>query len=134
MYKLFFLFFLYCNLFSQNLVDFNLINTGSNMTVAILGINDDLVEDGDTLAVFYDLSNKKVSCGGFVIWNSERVALTVWGDDSTSSEKDGFLNSEDFLPIFHIKNDSIRKALNAKFLTGNSLYIHNGISVIEVLD
>ena len=134
MFKFIFSFLITLNLLSQDSIDLTFKNTGSNMTVAILKINDNLVNSGDTLAVFYDLPKNKSACGGFVVWNNDRVALTIWGNDNTSKEKDGFLNNEEFLPIFHIKNGVKRKILNPKFLAGSKYFFHNGISVIESLD
>ena len=134
MFKIIFLFFVTLNLLCQESIDLNFKNTGSNMTVAILEINDSLVNEGDTLAVFYELPNNESACGGFVIWNNDRVALTIWGNDNTTNGKDGFINNEDFLPIFHIKNGIKRKILNPKFLSGSKFFSHNGISVIESLD
>ena len=134
MKKIILLSFISLSLFSQESIDLNWKNTGSNMTVAILKINDAIVENGDTLAVFYDLPNNKRACGGFVVWNNDRVALTVWGNDSTNEEKDGFFHKEEFLPIFHIKNGKIRKSMTPKFLAGGKYFSYNGISVIENLD
>jgi len=134
MFKIGFLFCVTLNLFSQNSIDLRIKNTGSNMTVAILEINDTLVNIGDTLAVFYDLPNNKSKCGGFVIWNNDKVALTIWGNDNTSVEKDGFAVNEEFLPIYHIKNGVKRKTMNPKFLVGSRRFSHNGISVIEKLN
>jgi len=134
MFRIIFLFFVTLNLLCQESIDLNFKNTGSNMTVAILEINDSLVNAGDTLAVFYDLPSNESACGGFVIWNNDRVALTIWGNDNTTNSKDGFITNEDFLPIFHIKNGIKRKILNPKFLTGSKYFSHNGISVIESLD
>jgi len=134
MYNFSFLFFITLNLFSQDSIDLKFKNTGSNMTVAILEINDTLVNVGDTLAVFYDLPNNKSGCGGFVIWNNDKVALTIWGNDNTSIEKDGFAVNEEFLPIYHIKNGFKRKIMNPKFLVGSRKFSHNGISVIKSLN
>ena len=104
------------------------------MTVGILQINDNMVEDGDTLAVFYDLPDNKTACGGFVIWNNDKVALTIWGNDNTTSEKDGFASNEEFLPIFHIKKGIKRKILNPIFFSGSKYFSNNGVSVIQSLD
>ena len=127
------IFFSCLNLSAQELVDLKWINTGSNMTVAILNVNRDLLSKGDTIAVFYNLPDDRKRCGGFVVWNDDRVALTIWGDDNTTSEKDGFYNEEEFSPLYHIKNGLIKTSLNPKFLAGGSYFRHNGISVIENL-
>ncbi len=133
MNKIVLLIFMTLEMLSQEKIDLNFVNTGSNMTVAILNNSDTLINFGDTLAVFYDLSSNKQKCGGFVIWNNDRVALTVWGNDNTSELKDGFFNNEEYLPIYHIKDGLIRKELEPVFLVGSKFYSHNGISVIENL-
>ena len=118
-------------LFSQDTVDLNWVNTGSNMTIAILDAPQNIVSFGDTIAVFFNNDDEN-KCAGFVIWDNDRVALTVWGDDQTTQEKDGFSFNEEIVFV-HIKNKSISKILDAKFMVGNNLWSPNGISVIEKL-
>ena len=115
---------------AQDKVSLDWVNTGSNMTIAILEVPEDIISLGDTIAVFYNNDNI-IKCGGYVIWDNNRVALSVWGNDSTSDEKDGFYFNEE-IKFYHIKN-GFRNNLNAKFMTGNNLFTNNGISVIEKL-
>ena len=129
----FILFFVSFNAFCQEKIDLNVKNTGSNMTVAILEVDEKMIEKGDTLAVFYELPSGVKKCGGYVIWNNERVALTIWGNDNTSKSKDGFHAKDIFLPIYHIKNGNINNAMNSDFMTGNNFFSHNGISIIKKL-
>ena len=117
--------------FSQEKVHLDWVNTGSNMTIAILDVPKDIIFIGDTIAVFYNDDNKN-KCGGFVVWNNDRVALSVWGNDSTTKEKDGFSFQEEII-FYHIKHGYIQNVLNAKFMTGNNLWSNNGISVVEKL-
>ena len=56
MNKIVLLIFITLEIFSQEKIDLNFVNTGSNMTVAILNTSDTLINFGDTLAVFYDFS------------------------------------------------------------------------------
>ena len=129
----FILFFVSLNAFCQEKIDLNVKNTGSNMTVAILEVDEKMIEKGDTLAVFYELPSGKKKCGGYVIWNNERVALTIWGNDNTSESKDGFRAKDSFLPVYHIKNGIINNAMNSTFMAGNNFFSHNGISIIKKL-
>ena len=122
------LFTFFCS--SQEKINLDWINTGSNMTIAILNVPEDTISLGDTIAVFYNNDNV-MKCGGYVIWDNNRVALSVWGNDSTTDEKDGFYFNEEII-FFHIKN-YIKNILNAKFMTGNNLFSNNGISVVEKL-
>ena len=133
MNRLFFIFyfssFIYC--FSQEKINLNWVNTGSNMTIAILDAPEDIISIGDTIAVFYN-DGKQNKCGGFVIWDDNRVALSVWGNDSTTEEKDGFSFQEEII-FCHIKNGYLINVLNAKFMVGNNLWSNNGIAVVERL-
>jgi len=129
----FILFFVSFNAFCQEKIDLNVKNTGSNMTVAILEVDEKMIEKGDTLAVFYELPSGEKKCGGYVIWNNERVALTIWGNDNTSESKDGFHANDIFLPVYHIKNGNINNAMNSEFMTGNNFFSNNGISIIKKL-
>ena len=115
---------------AQDKVSLDWVNTGSNMTIAILEVPEDIISLGDTIAVFYNNDNI-IKCGGYVIWDNNRVALSVWGNDSTSDEKDGFYLNEE-IKFYHIKN-GLRNILNAKFMAGNNLFTNNGISVVEKL-
>ena len=101
------------------------------MTIAILDIPEDILSIGDTIAVFYNDHDKK-KCGGFVVWDNNRVAISVWGDDSTTEEKDGFSFQEEII-FYQIKNGYIQSSLNAKFMVGNNLWSNNGIAVVERL-
>jgi len=48
------------------------------------------------LGVFYYDENGQTQCGGYVEWNdAQNFALSAWGDDPTTPEKDGF-SSGDF--------------------------------------
>ena len=62
MNKIVLLIFITLEIFSQEKIDLNFINTGSNMTVAILNTSDTLVNFGDTLEYFmtFQLMKKNV--------------------------------------------------------------------------
>jgi len=131
--RLFFIFYFssFISCFSQEKINLNWVNTGSNMTIAILDAPEDIISIGDTIAVFYN-DGKQNKCGGFVIWDDSRVALSVWGNDSTTEEKDGFSFQEEII-FHHIKNGYLINVLNAKFMVGDNLWSNNGIAVVERL-
>ena len=90
------------------------INTASNSTIAILDINfefftinyglsqpiETLVSDLDclvTIGVFFSDDNGNLVCGGQTTWNNtSSMALSAWGDDPTTNEKDGFDTGEPY--------------------------------------
>ena len=74
-------------------------NTGANATIAITpeGPNVSTVtfngEDfpvGAYLGVFFTDDNGQYSCGGLEEWTGNNIAMAAWGDDTQTTEKDGF--------------------------------------------
>lgn len=53
------------------------------------------IASGDFIGVFYN-DNGTLECGGYVMWNGQVTALTAWGDDSMTPDKDGFVDGEEF--------------------------------------
>ena len=135
-----FYFFSFILCFCQEKAQLDWVNTGSNMTIAILDVPKDIIFIGDTIAVFYDDDNKK-KCGGFVIWNNDRVALSVWGDDSTTEEKDGF-NVGEKLHFIVSSDDNICNYADATNLiwsddsmwNADSVFATNGMSGLSLLE
>ncbi|MCF8372510.1 MAG: PKD domain-containing protein [Bacteroidales bacterium] len=76
-------------------------NTGNNHTILIpqtAAITFDGVPaiPGDYIGVFYD-SAGSMACGGYLEYNlSGNLPLTVWGDDSQTTFKEGFSSGEEF--------------------------------------
>nr|NQU93359.1 T9SS type A sorting domain-containing protein [Bacteroidota bacterium] len=55
------------------------------------------LEPGDHIGVFYSDDNNELKCGGAEIWTGEStIAIIAYGDDSFTSEKDGFFIGEAF--------------------------------------
>lgn len=68
------------------------MRTGHNATIIIpaqatLGIAQHHLDPDDEIAIF----SPEGVCAGTVRWTGENVALTVWGDDDTTSHRDGLL-------------------------------------------
>ena len=114
--------------YSQN-NKYDPINTGVNMTIAIMSV-DSLCLAGDTILALYT-DNGFLKYGGQTIWSGSRVAIAIWGDDTTSEEKDGFLNGEN-IEWAVLKNDSLF-SFSPKYKVGNNLWSPNGISIIDSL-
>lgn len=78
-------------------LDFNFINTGSNMTVFFTppvasSIYTDL--GAGTIGAFYLNTNGDLVCGASVEFTGNQIQLAVMADDSTTPEKDGFSAGE----------------------------------------
>lgn len=130
------------NLYSQNDKIGNVVNTGVNMTVAILSV-DSFVQNGDTIVALYKINdmNKKDSnlyvdfddfgLGGLTVWHGERLAIALWGNDSTSGEKDGFFNNE-FIHWAVLKNNTYIP-VQMIYRVGKNIWEANGISIVDSL-
>ena len=50
------------------------------------------------IGVFYLDDNGEYACGGYTQWDSSQsMAIAAWGDDPTTSEKDGFSEGEAYI-------------------------------------
>ena len=144
MFKTYFsiIFCIMFNVFSQNTKMNNIVNTGVNMTVAILAV-DSLVQAGDTIVALYKLDDvssdpsspfvkpNDFGVGGLTIWEGERLAIAIWGDDSYSDQKDGFLTNE-FISWAIIRDEQYIP-VQMIYKMGKNVWEPNGISIIDSL-
>ena len=108
------------------------VNTGSNHTLLILGSAWELSpEIGDEIAV-YDSERNLVSS---VAWRPEQEGhsgMAIWGDDETTSEKEGMLNGEAFSIVLFDKSEDIITELEVNvWEKGDNVFSKDGISVIS---
>jgi len=106
------------------------INTGVNMTIAILAV-DSSIAVGDTILGLYKY-NDGFKVGGLTIWNGTRLAIALWGNDITSDDKDGFLDQEIIKWVRRKDNQDLELSPNYK-AGSNNKWQANGIKIIEHL-
>ena len=101
------------------------VATDNNMTVVIEDAAwDTLPTEGSEIAAF----DKNGNMVGSAIYSSPVTVLTVWGDDVTTTSKDGMLVSESV--SFKVWNtNEVLDFTVEKWLEGSSSYQVNGISV-----
>jgi len=72
-------------------------NTGTNHTVLINSgvcfVNNLQLSAGDFIGAFFN-DNGTLTCGGYGPWPGNTTAVSIWGDDSGTTVKDGFSNGE----------------------------------------
>ncbi len=105
------------------------INTGENMTLGILtnSLSQELIL-GDEI-IITDRNNLIV---GKAHYREQITAITIWGDDPLTNQKDGLYINEPFYIKTWSKGDNILKNLIVlNWSKGNNTYINNGISVTE---
>ena len=105
--------------------------TGNNHTIHIpinaVGLD---IGIGDYLGVFYDSSGVP-ACGGYVRWEGSNTALSAWGDDGLTIEKDGFDDLETFTwRIWDVTNGYTYPAVATYDVSYQNIdaYEENGIS------
>ena len=137
-----FFFIISISVFSQDNKKLNIINTGVNMTVAVLSV-DSFIQVGDTIVALYKLDdmNYKESnpyanpddfaVAGFTVWEGVKLAITLWGNDSTSDKKDGFLNNE-AINWAILRNDKY-VPVQLFYRVGENNWQPNGISIVDSL-
>ena len=73
-------------------LDFDFVNTGSNMTLFITPPGAAALSSlgNGTIGVYFTDDNGELVCGGASAFSGSQVQITAMGDDATSPEKDGF--------------------------------------------
>lgn len=115
--------------------------TGSNHTIAIgadafITINEQPIENGDAVGVFYTDDNGDLQCAGYAVWDGETTAIAAQGDDSTTDEVDGFQDGEAFVWMIWDASEGVVYSASATYLTGmpsGANFVINGITGLESL-
>jgi hypothetical protein len=104
--------------------------TDNNMTVIIEDAAwDVLPTEGSEIAAF----DKDGNMVGSAIYSSPVTVVTVWGDDATTTSKDGMLVSESV--SFKVWNtNEVLDFTVAKWIEGSSSYQVDGISVASIIE
>ena len=110
------------------------VNTGVNHTLLILGSAwETSPEIGDEIAV-YDTKNNMVAS---VAWRPEQeghTGLAIWGDDETTSSKEGMLKGEHFNMVLFDKSENATTALKVnRWERGDDVFAKDGVSVVGAI-
>ena len=81
-------------IWSYNITAGNHIIALSNLDIYI---DDEALEYGDWMGVFYTDDYGNLACGGMTMWTGENIAMAAWGDDLYTDEKDGFAVGDEFI-------------------------------------
>ena len=125
-------------------VPWTYVNTGITQTIIIPtsanpNINGSPLGSGDYVGVFYD-SSGTLLCGGYERWTgTANIAVSAFGDDPTTSGKDGFASGEELKwRMFRASEGRVYDA-SATYapvggvITSRNTYVTNGISRLESL-
>ena len=101
-------------------------NTGSNMTIGFPQYAwNSTLSIGDEIAA-YDEDGRLI---GSTVYEGNNLALTVWGDDITTDEKDGLLEGERVIFRLWSSTTSTEQSLDIKWKEGSGIYSTDGISI-----
>ena len=104
--------------------------TGNNMTVVIEDAAWDILPtEGAEIAAF----DKDGNMVGSAIYSSPVTVVTVWGDDATTTSKDGMLVSESVSFKVWNTNEALDFTVE-KWIEGSSFYQVDGISVASTIE
>ncbi len=97
------------------------------------------IEPGDYIGVFYIDDNGEEACGGAAMWTgTENVALVAYGDDTYTTEKDGFDPWETM--TWYVYSYSLGEEVfpaapyYASGYNSNNKFASGGLSIVEELE
>jgi hypothetical protein len=112
--------------------------TGCSATITIPNtltplIGDSALKSGDAIGVFYPRGETSV-CAGYGVWNEGNTLLiTIWGDNPSTTVKDGLSTSDTLLfKIWSAKNQREYHGIVA-YQSGNPIFTGGGTYVIHSL-
>ena len=111
-------------------IDFNTVNSGSNMTLLITGDAASILNDigNGALGVFYTDDSGLLICGGSATFEGSQCQIAAYGDDTTTPEKDGFYTGDAFIWKFQDINGNQFDLSTTSF---DNLYSANGVQAIS---
>ncbi|MBE0638139.1 MAG: T9SS type A sorting domain-containing protein [Bacteroidales bacterium] len=117
-----------------DLSQFNLAVTPITHIVAIPSTVGNTFIQGDMIAAY----DEEGHCYGVTVWKNETTALTLFGNDPTTVEKEGFNENEQV--IFKLLRNStdteymLNFSFEMAYPNNNALFSENGISVVKSVE
>ena len=111
------------------------VNTGVNHTLLILGSAWEVSPElGDEIAV-YDSNDNMVASVAWVPEQEGHAGLAIWGDDETTSEKEGMSKGEAFrIVLFDKSEDKMSDVKVNRWERGDNIFIKDGVSVVGAVE
>ncbi|MFL2563993.1 MAG: T9SS type A sorting domain-containing protein [Flavobacteriales bacterium] len=115
------------------------INTGVNATYLVSGDTDVTFNGQDfiygKLGAFYTDDNNELQNGGWILWNDAPNNFSVQGDDSTTPEKDGFVDGEEITWLATNDGGTTTYIASVAYTVGpagmgSNNYVGNGINIM----
>ena len=109
------------------------INTGANATYLIENVSFNAVDvsEGYTLGAFYINDFGGLSCGGFTHWNGGPSSISVYINDDTTNEKDGFDTADEIIWLAYNPTLDVNYRASLNYISGSDLYAVNAINLVS---
>jgi len=88
------------------------------------------IEVGDVIGIFHK-DNGVMKSAGYGTCTGQDIAITVWGNNSLTTVKDGFDDNETYNVRVWDKSTGISYDVTVTYSTGNSYFLENSVSVIS---
>ena len=110
-----------------------LINTGANATYLLenVSFNGLDVSEAYTLGAFYINDFGGLSCGGFTHWNGGPSSISVYINDETTNEKDGFDEEDQIIWLAYDSISGLNYKASLNYISGSDLYAVNAINLVS---
>ena len=110
-----------------------IINTGANATyllenVSFNGLN---ISGAYTLGAFYINDFGGLSCGGFTYWNGGPSSISVYINDETTNEKDGFDIEDQIIWLAYDSMSGLNYKASLNYISGSDVYAVNAINLVS---
>jgi len=101
-------------------------NTGANMIIGLpLYAWSQIPNIGDEVAAYDEAGNLV----GSAVFEGTHIAMTIWGDDSTTDSKEGVAEGETItFKLWHSDMD-VEESFEVRWDEGSDMYVTDGISV-----
>jgi len=110
-----------------------LINTGANATYLLenVSFNGIDVSEGFTLGAFYINDFGGLSCGGFTHWNGGPSSISIYINDETTNEKDGFDTGDQIIWLAYDSMSGLNFKAFLNYISGSDVYAVNAINLVS---
>lgn len=110
-------------------------NTGSSAIIRVPlaiapGTGAKKLSKGDAVGLFYK-SNNASKCAGYGIWNNEDLEITVWGNDASTPEKDGFTSGESYNFMIWDAQTEENIYTKVRYASGPEVFRRDSLTIIE---
>ena len=108
------------------------INTGANATYLLenVSFNGFDVSEGFILGAFYMNDFGGLSCGGFTHWNGGPSSISVYINDETTNEKDGFDAGDQIIWLAYDYISGLNYKSSLDYISGSDVYAVNAINLV----